>query len=245
MAEQSSALATASGRLNIPTTSQPGTFTFTYPSSTLAPSSVSSISSPPTTSTSRPHSYTYTSPFTYTGPHHRNLTATTSTASSTGSLSPLYTEDATYGNSDSDSDRSSIYNYYYIFIALFLIAVVAGLYFVRRRRHAKRAGRRHLRQTALARDLDGWSGPRRWLYGNWRTDHVAQLRREEGLDESGNAPPPYQPGAVGSAGRGDLHAPVAIPLRTFSRTHLGTKPPDYVPTIIEVHSEDELETPRQ
>lgn len=51
----------------------------------------------------------------------------------------------------------------------------------------------HLRnnqQSALARDLETWPGRRRGGGGRWRFGG-ADSRVEEGLDERGEAPPPY------------------------------------------------------
>jgi hypothetical protein len=60
----------------------------------------------------------------------------------------------------------------------------------------------------------------------------AQVRREEGLNEHGEAPPPYEPknevtvGAVQTPGSG-----VAVPLRAFTRDGGDLAPPGYDTTL--------------
>ena len=56
------------------------------------------------------------------------------------------------------------------------------------------------------------------------------MSREEGLNEAGEAPPPYLPKRQSEEGRerseGEANG-LAIPLQTLSREDAGLKPPDY------------------
>ena len=90
-------------------------------------------------------------------------------------------------------------------------------------------------QDALARDLDGWVNTRRWMHGAWRHNQTAAfVRREEGLNEHGEAPPPYQPKSEVTVGQEDAGTAqdsasgLTIPLRTLSRDAIeGSRPPEY------------------
>lgn len=74
----------------------------------------------------------------------------------------------------------------------------------------------------------------------WRTDGPLNSAREEGLNELGEAPPPYIQDThieerrlpVGSSSTAELPAGPAIPLRTLSRDEQDRlKPPDYESSI--------------
>lgn len=79
---------------------------------------------------------------------------------------------------------------------------------------------------------------RRYWNGGLRRD--PQASREEGLDENGEAPPPYMPkddratdereNGQSVQGQGRPGEP-AIPMQTLSREHAGLKPPDYEQTV--------------
>lgn len=91
-------------------------------------------------------------------------------------------------------------------------------------------------QNALARDMEGWVNTRRWFHGAWRPNQTrAFVRREEGLDEHGEAPPPYQPKDDVTVAEGPPQDParlLAVPLRTLSRDDVGSgRPPEYRETI--------------
>lgn len=79
---------------------------------------------------------------------------------------------------------------------------------------------RSVQQSALAQDLQTWSGRRRGV-GRWRGP-AGETRAEEGLDERGEAPPPYlkEPEPV-HQGRGDEE----VELHDMSRAE--GKPPNY------------------
>lgn len=87
-------------------------------------------------------------------------------------------------------------------------------------------------QNALARDMEGWVNTRRRFHGAWRSNQArALVRREEGLNEHGEAPPPYEPNddATVTQGLAQDHASgLSIPLRTYSRDQVDAgRPPEY------------------
>jgi hypothetical protein len=92
--------------------------------------------------------------------------------------------------------------------------------------------------NALARDMDGWINTRRWFHGPSRYNHAAAfVRSEEGLNEHGEAPPPYQTKNDGITAHAparthDIVSGLAVPLQTLSRdaVHHG-QPPEYRETI--------------
>lgn len=79
-------------------------------------------------------------------------------------------------------------------------------------------------QTALARDLEGWPGSRTRAGARWGT---TASEREEGLNERGEAPPPYahkMPEEVVLREGGER----GVPLRELGER----KPPDYEEGVI-------------
>ncbi|MCJ1365385.1 hypothetical protein MMC16_004506 [Acarospora aff. strigata] len=176
---------------------------------------------------------------------------------------PLPTPTATALNPTEISDdlpRTTLINYYFLLLFLLILIFLFLVWTFHRRRKQKRAASRNNRHNALARDLEGWLGNRRWVsYGGnggrgWR-DVIGgggggQGQRQEGLDERGEAPPPYEyvleePGPVrvvgrsrsGSGegggqtrGRGDwssLGSTPDIALHSLERRAEEGKPPDY------------------
>ena len=79
-------------------------------------------------------------------------------------------------------------------------------------------------------DIEG----RRWVGSRWIPIGISETRREEGLNERGEAPPPYMPGQ----GPQPLHAGAG---HGIAMQDLSGKPPDY-----DAHSseEDDLELTR-
>ncbi|KAF1957203.1 hypothetical protein CC80DRAFT_375639, partial [Byssothecium circinans] len=124
-----------------------------------------------------------------------------------------------------------IINYYFLFLALFGILVAVFLWWVHKRRKRRKEAMRLSGQNALARDMDGWINTRRWLHGTQRHNQTAAFVRREGLDERGEAPPPYQPKSEGTISvvpeRGGVEG-LAIPLRSLSREDIEqARPPEY------------------
>jgi len=166
------------------------------------------------------------------------------TADGAPSTTPLTQSSSSTSSADDSEDRDdNLLNFYFIFIALFVILLLIGIWYVHRRKKQRKARLRNSGQNALARDLNGWSQPRRWMYGvaPWRTDDRLTAR-EEGLNELGEAPPPYIKDtqmrerrlSVGSTSAAQLPTELAIPLRTLSRDERDRlKPPDYESSIRE------------
>lgn len=119
--------------------------------------------------------------------------------------------------------NESVFNYYFLFLAAFGLLLVAGLWIIHKRRKKRKEQTRLSGQNALARDLDGWVNTRRWMHGAWRPA-AGFARREEGFNEHGEAPPPYQPKSAdtlvvqGPDGTSQGLTPgLTIPLRILSR----------------------------
>ncbi|KAI9855362.1 MAG: hypothetical protein M1813_009820 [Trichoglossum hirsutum] len=146
--------------------------------------------------------------------------------------------------------ESSFVNLY--FLLLFLLAVLGAIiyYFVRRRRREKSARSRNRRHNALVRDLASWPGMNRSRTGGRRGlgNSSGHGDMEEGLDERGEAPPPYEPpphalslegqqwsGRQEQSGAEHETLPVDLlplrpPMRTLTReSHV--QPPGYEDTI--------------
>lgn len=157
-----------------------------------------------------------------------------------------YTQSATYPTStsstssnpsDDDGWFGDMSSYYYIFIAVFVLACIVALYFSHKRRRARRLRRQNGVHSALLQDAAGWPNNRRWIHGNLppettRDGRGLEVERNEGLDERGQAPPPYKSaergGGVGGDGTGvgeGLGESVAAPPRVADVT----KPPEYDP----------------
>lgn len=150
------------------------------------------------------------------------------TASSTGVPAPTG-YGAPLSNSQQQESNTGILNYYFFLLAIFIIVIAVAYCILIRWRRRKIARSRSSGQNALAQDLEGWSGSRRWGQNRWRSGGVHEPRAEDGLDERGEAPPPYMPGEpppvhldAGNTSNG-YNAP--IPLRTMERD--AGKPPDY------------------
>lgn len=147
------------------------------------------------------------------------------TASNTGM--PSATDTAPGQSNGAPVDASSLVNYYFVFLALFIgIAGVGGFFIYKRRRRAVMA-MRNSRENALARDISDFEGTRtRWYrQGRWGRSEE-DVDREEGLNEFGEAPPAYAPKTSEERAREQEHG-VAVPLQTLSRENAGLKPPDY------------------
>ena len=149
------------------------------------------------------------------------------TSSSSGVPMPTTSDNAPQpaSNNSNREGTSGVFNYYFLLLAVFVIIVALVWLSLIRRNRQKLALSRHNGQTALARDLEGTPGGRRWGPGRWRFP-----RPEEGLDERGQAPPPYMPAPLDAtvhpnATHNEPGAGQAIPLQDLSG--LEQKPPDY------------------
>ena len=122
-------------------------------------------------------------------------------------------------NDDDDNDHG-VSHYYYLLIAVFVvIAIVSAWVFIRRHRMIAERMREY-----RSGPPGGPSGGRRGANSRWRMLGL-EPRIEEGLNEQGEAPPPYMPGQapppVQTNGNSDAGENL-IPLQTFPG-----KPPDY------------------
>lgn len=151
-----------------------------------------------------------------------------------------------YGDDNSNDDNDDedhplkgvVFNYYFLFLALLAVLIAAGLWWLRLNKNRKKQQMRLSGQNALARDLEGWPSARRFLHGRLGRNQNpiqsrTQTRREEGLDENGEAPPPYQPKTEVAVSHepvaeGEHTSTIAIPLRTLQRnSNEQMRPPVY------------------
>ena len=152
---------------------------------------------------------------------------------------PSASDNAPKGNHNDGLNSSGLVNYYFVFLAV-ILCVVGFLVFILMRRRNKRVRRMRFnreqglqRGTADSRGGGGWSNwnPERTRGRYWRAGwRSAEGSREEGLNEHGEAPPPYIPKMQSAeeqqGGPGEADGP-AIPLQALSREDAGLKPPDY------------------
>ena len=163
-----------------------------------------------------------------------------SSGSPTSTLSPFAAASSTgipaptgYGGPSSSQanqgQSDGILNYYFLLLAVFIVVIAVAYCTLVRRRRRKVARSRNNGQNALAHDLEGWAGGRRWGHIRWRSGGVHEPRADEGLDERGEAPPPYMPGEPPPVHLDNGISPhedeAPIPLRTMDRD--AGKPPDY------------------
>ena len=199
------------------------TATTSLPLLTSKPTPSAATSLPPRTSHTRPIVTSF-------------LAANTSdatTPTTVTSTDPPVANDILPGSGRSNQDpNQGVFHYYWLILALFGVLVAAFLWWINRRRRRRKEQMRLNGQDALARDMEGWTNTRRWFHGAWRPDQMRQFApREEGLDEHGEAPPPYRPKAdVTGAQNAPQHlvGGLSMPLRTFSREGVDSgRPPEY------------------
>ena len=160
---------------------------------------------------------------------------TTSVPFPSSSLPFLPSDSAPAGNQNNNPDATGLVNYYFVFLALIVAVAAVVIFLMIRRRQRVRLRRRYSQNQALTQDLGGprpgggWSNwnPQRttaqYWQGRWRETDTG---RQEGLNERGEAPPPYIPkGQSQDAHREDTEP--AVPLQTLSRAGAGLRPPDY------------------
>lgn len=129
-------------------------------------------------------------------------TSTTSSPSSTSATPPSSpTQDlppsAATNTSATSSYDNSAFHYYFLIVAVIAVAVFLCVLYIGRRKKRKAELIRSNSQRALARDVEGFRRFGRGRNGlGWPTSTPPRHRRdvEEGLDERGEAPPPYVPG---------------------------------------------------
>ncbi|KAF1845035.1 uncharacterized protein K460DRAFT_354894 [Cucurbitaria berberidis CBS 394.84] len=134
-----------------------------------------------------------------------------------------------------DDDTHDVFNYYFLFLVVFGVLVAILLWWLHRQKQRRTELARLSGQHALARDMEGWAGTRRFMHGRHARNHQAAfIRRQEGLDEHGEAPPPYQPKSESTGAQRPAEAAqvaagrISIPLGTVSRYEIeGARPPAY------------------
>lgn len=159
-----------------------------------------------------------------------------STTIPTGSSTATpYSPTATNDNND-NRDVGGLVNYYFVFLALFVLIACMGAFFMYRRKKKAMMMYRNGQSDALQQDVHLWDPTRArrryWQGSRWRsadeTDHASG--RDEGLNENGEAPPPYMPkgGNDEEANHHRAEEGVAVPMQTLSREQAGLgKPPGY------------------
>ncbi|KAF2735337.1 hypothetical protein EJ04DRAFT_563508 [Polyplosphaeria fusca] len=180
-----------------------------------------------------------------------NTTSSSSSVTSEDSLPPaLGIPPATSNDGPTTGRSENVFNYYFLFLAIFGLLIAFCLWWVHKRRKRRKELMRLSGQNALARDLDGWINTRRWMHGRWRTNQPAAfVRREEGLNEDGEAPPPYQPKSEITVAQNEELSPqdpesgLTIPLRTLSRDEIETfRPPAYEAGQVPNHTNERPDT---
>lgn len=126
---------------------------------------------------------------------------------------------------DSGNKQSSgvvAFRYYFLLLGVVIVILAILLWLLHRRKKRQRAQLQQGGTRALARDLEGWQGAQALMHGTYRPHNAVPVHREEGLDENGEAPPPYQPKTEATV------EDVAIPLRTLQRDPgERSQPPQY------------------
>jgi hypothetical protein len=134
------------------------------------------------------------------------------------------TSTPTDGGDETSTQGAGTFNYYFVFLAIGAVIVAVSLCWCHRRKEARKQQLRRGGHEALERDIEGWAGTRRFMHGRYgQTPILARSRAQEGLNENGEAPPPYEPKSDAA-----VVAEPAVPLRTLSRNEIDrTGPPGY------------------
>ncbi|KAI4654193.1 uncharacterized protein J4E78_007238 [Alternaria triticimaculans] len=109
-----------------------------------------------------------------------------------------------------ERQNASFYKYFYLLLGMLAGLILVAIWLIRRRKVRHLTIRRQNGQQAPAGGVEAWPGTRRFLHGRCRATDSVLLRPTEGLDEHGEAPPPYQPKSEVNS------TTIAIPLRVLS-----------------------------
>lgn len=173
---------------------------------------------------------------TYTSlPPNSTSASTKSHRSAEARPSPFEPANAGAQYDPNEERNEKAFNYYFLILAGIVFALAIGLWWIRRRKRRQKEQMRLNGQHALARDLDGWANSRRWMNGNWRQNQSPTVSgHEEGLNEHGEAPPPYQPKNDTSGTHADLGnardavTGLTIPMHVLPRDEIDRfRPPPY------------------
>ena len=174
-----------------------------------------------------------------------NPASATSSESSSGSLTARQNEPSSSDDPETadGSGRGSYTTYYFVFFALLFCIALLCVYFVWKKRRNALTVRNGFTGAGYHRDVQEWDTVRyrrRYWNTNFRNTEVS---REEGLNEHGEAPPPYVPKhdentgnagpqAGGYFGQGPARPDEpAIPMQALSRDQAGLKPPGYEQSV--------------
>lgn len=163
---------------------------------------------------------------------------TSSSSSPTTKQTPSDIFSAATSPDDTSTPNNPVFNYYFLFLALFGVLVAVLLWWIHREKKRRKELTRLSGQNALARDLEGWTNTRRFMHGRYNRNHrTAFIRGEEGFDEHGEAPPPYQPKSdmtkaqESSQAAQDAAGLLTIPLGALPRDEIErARPPAYCNT---------------
>jgi hypothetical protein len=156
-----------------------------------------------------------------------------------------------YNDNQDTGNGGNMSVYYFVFFALLICIAVLCIYFVWRRRRNALMIRPSPHGQAYHRDVREWDTMRHRRHYWSTTSRNEQASREEGLNENGEAPPPYMPKDDEETDSTGLHAnrqrtqgegtPVpgepSIPMQTLSRAQAGLKPPGYQQSVQPVGNE--------
>jgi len=113
----------------------------------------------------------------------------------TTQLTPASTSTTSTKNQSPSAEASHAFNYYFLIIAGVVIIVCFFVLYIGRQKKRKAALSHTRGQRALARDVESW----RSRFGMGRTglynNNIHDTDTEDGLNERGEAPPPYIPGS--------------------------------------------------
>lgn len=130
---------------------------------------------------------------------------------------PTPTDEPSKGH-DGPVDGQGLKEYHFAFLAIAIVlTAIVVLLLVKRTRKRARNISGHERGVSL------WNN-RRHQVPRPSSDQI----REEGLNENGEAPPPYAPrSSIGLAGDSSANQGLPMPMQTSSRNEVGLKPPEY------------------
>lgn len=148
-----------------------------------------------------------------------------SSTSTTPSATIITHVQSTPAPSNLSNTTQHAWNYYFLIIAGVVIAVSCCVLYIGRQKKRKAALIQSNGQRALARDIESWRsrlGVGRAGFGRsgLYNSHIHGIRAEDGLNERGEAPPPYVPGSKPpSISSDELQRP-----STAASSHLQTEP---------------------
>jgi hypothetical protein len=94
---------------------------------------------------------------------------------------------------DSHEQASRSFDYYFLILAFALVLVTGCVLYLGRRKRRKTALMQSHGRRALARDVEGWRSRLGVGRPSASSHTIGRAAREDGLDDRGEAPPPYVP----------------------------------------------------